>query len=264
MVEELQTVVQEASVDVWASNALRLRGQIALSQGEIASAISLGQQAVAQALTDLHRLGAIHALAESEIVADMTEQARSHAEDLAKRSQPAGMPYYLVRAQVVLARLARLDSDPFGAETLAHQALMGALAISAKTRITDALEVLAGVAADLGSHQEAARLFGAASAARDITGYARCVSERDADLDALGEALGEDGFQAASTKAQPCRSWKLSPTPNEAGANENARTPDGPASPQPRSESPSWSKTGCPTPTSAAGCCARPAPCKPI
>ena len=45
--------------------------------------------------------------------------------------------------------------------------------------------------------QEAARLFGAADPIRDDTGYHRCVSERDADLDALRATLGEDGFEAA-------------------------------------------------------------------
>jgi DNA-binding CsgD family transcriptional regulator len=69
--------------------------------------------------------------------------------------------------------------------------------MSAKPRIVDVLEVLAGVAADLGSHQEAARLFGAAQRLRDDTGYLRCVSERDADIHSLRPVLGDAAFQEA-------------------------------------------------------------------
>jgi DNA-binding CsgD family transcriptional regulator len=125
----------------------------------------------------------------------MIEQARVHAEDLITRSRTAGIPYYLVRAQVALARLARLGGDPDEAETLAHQALTEATALSAKSRIVDCFEVLAGVETDRRNNQEAARLFGVAHRVRDETSYRRCVSERDADLDTLSGALGVDSFQ---------------------------------------------------------------------
>jgi hypothetical protein len=46
----------------------------------------------------------------------------------------------------------------------------------------------------MGRHREAPRLFGAAQQLRDETGYRRCVSERDTDLDALRSALGDDAF----------------------------------------------------------------------
>jgi DNA-binding CsgD family transcriptional regulator len=59
------------------------------------------------------------------------------------------------------------------------------------------LEILAGIASDLDNSEEAARLYGAASALREVTCYARCVSEREADLEALLRALGDQAFQEA-------------------------------------------------------------------
>jgi DNA-binding CsgD family transcriptional regulator len=69
--------------------------------------------------------------------------------------------------------------------------------LDARCRGVDALETLAGVVVDLGGLEDAARLFGAAAAIREETGYRRCVSERDADLVTLEEALGRDGIRAA-------------------------------------------------------------------
>jgi DNA-binding CsgD family transcriptional regulator len=69
--------------------------------------------------------------------------------------------------------------------------------VSARARLVDALEALAGVATDMDSPQEAARLLGAASSMRRSIGYVRCVSERDGDLAAVGKALGSDSFQDA-------------------------------------------------------------------
>ena len=66
--------------------------------------------------------------------------------------------------------------------------------------IPDAFECLAYIAGDAGSYQEAARLFGAADAARRETGVVR-FKTLDADhelrLAAVREALGEGDFQAA-------------------------------------------------------------------
>ena len=66
--------------------------------------------------------------------------------------------------------------------------------------IPDAFECLAYIAGDAGSYQEAARLFGAAAAARLQTGGAR-FKTLDADhklrLAAVREALGESDFQTA-------------------------------------------------------------------
>jgi hypothetical protein len=59
-------------------------------------------------------------------------------------------------------------------------------------RIAESLEVLAGVAVERESHDEAGRLFGAARAVRAVSAYHYCVNERDSDLSQLRTALGSD------------------------------------------------------------------------
>ena len=79
------------------------------------------------------------------------------------------------------ARLLRIWAEQAG-----HETLQLSMAHTARTVTVDALEVLAGCAADADSWAEAARLMGAAHAIRDHIGYRRCVSERDADIDTTG------------------------------------------------------------------------------
>jgi DNA-binding CsgD family transcriptional regulator len=69
--------------------------------------------------------------------------------------------------------------------------------IDARVLTIQAVEVLGGIAAEKQSHEEAARLFAAADAARTATGYTRCVSERDSDLDALGFEMDPPAFDRA-------------------------------------------------------------------
>jgi DNA-binding CsgD family transcriptional regulator len=66
-----------------------------------------------------------------------------------------------------------------------------------KTHILLALELLAGIAADLDSLEEATRLFGAAMSIRDATGYRRSINERDADIASLRQLLGTERFEQA-------------------------------------------------------------------
>ena len=66
--------------------------------------------------------------------------------------------------------------------------------------IPDAFECLAYIAGDAGSYREAARLFGAADAARRQTGVVRFKildADHELRLAAVREALGEGDFQAA-------------------------------------------------------------------
>jgi DNA-binding CsgD family transcriptional regulator len=83
-----------------------------------------------------------------------------------------------------------------------------ALGIFAETRaylkLPDALECLARLAVASGSHQNAARLFGAAAAVRTATGEVRFAvfqADYDAAVELSRNALGEDDFDAARTEA---------------------------------------------------------------
>jgi DNA-binding CsgD family transcriptional regulator len=67
----------------------------------------------------------------------------------------------------------------------------------------DTIELLAGVAADLDSYQEAGRLLGAAAARRNAIGYARATimqHHRRADLSAVQTALGDERTETAITE----------------------------------------------------------------
>jgi DNA-binding CsgD family transcriptional regulator len=93
--------------------------------------------------------------------------------------------------------IARSDGEPAKAETLAHEALsaVGSMVLAAP----DCLELLAGVAVDLESFQEAARLFGAADAYRARIGIARLAMypATDGDIARARAALGDAAFDAA-------------------------------------------------------------------
>src|SRR5262249_27820201 len=115
---------------------------------------------------------------------------------------------------------ARLNGDRSSALAMGHEALTAAVAISAQARIADVLEDLAGVAADLGRSEEAAHLYGASRAQRDLTGYARCVTERDAQIEALRVAGAPDAFDDAYKEG---RALSLDDAVAYAGRNRGER-----------------------------------------
>lgn len=98
------------------------------------------------------------------------------------------------------ARVAVADGEPEQAERDAHDALARAVDMQARAFVADPLECLGALAADAGSHREAARLFGAAHSIRQRIGEVRFKiydAEYEASVAALREALGEEDFDAA-------------------------------------------------------------------
>jgi hypothetical protein len=102
------------------------------------------------------------------------------------------------RVRVAIAR-----GDFEQADRDAHEALAIAAETKAYLTIPDVIECLAGMAADSGSHREAARLLGSAQAIRARTGQVR-FKIYDADYDAavgdVREAMGKKGFDVAWTE----------------------------------------------------------------
>jgi DNA-binding CsgD family transcriptional regulator len=141
-------------------------------------------------------------LIEAEIAAGLHVDASGHADEVFGICETGRFRYFLAYVLVLKARLARAGGDLVAAETIGHQALGTAVDVSGQSRIVDALEGLAGVAAELESLEEAARLFGAGAAIRESTGYARCVSEREQDLALLRKALGNEAFESAFDQGQ--------------------------------------------------------------
>ena len=109
----------------------------------------------------------------------------------------------LAMALTTRARVAVAEGDPKRAEQDAHDALSCSAAVGALLGVADLLEILAGLAADAGSHREAARLFGAADGIRRRTGQVRFQIYRagyEASVDAVRNSMGEDDFEAAWTE----------------------------------------------------------------
>jgi DNA-binding CsgD family transcriptional regulator len=115
-------------------------------------------------------------------------------------SATAAWPYHALEALATRARIAVAQGEPEQAEYDVHDALVHGARIRAYLDIPDVLECLADLAADTGSHNAAARLFGAADAARQRMGAAR-FKIHDAGCQALvralREALGDNAFEAA-------------------------------------------------------------------
>jgi DNA-binding CsgD family transcriptional regulator len=86
------------------------------------------------------------------------------------------------------------------AESDAHDALAVAARVRSHLVVPDILECLADLATDAGTHREAARLFGAAGAARQRMGAVRFKvhqADYEASVTALREALGDKDFDTA-------------------------------------------------------------------
>jgi predicted ATPase/class 3 adenylate cyclase/DNA-binding CsgD family transcriptional regulator len=122
------------------------------------------------------------------------KEARRVAEEIVSASRGWYRAVALVaRAHVEIAH-DRLED----AERDAHQALAIASSLGSHVIIPDIFECLGELAARTGSHSQAARLFGAAEAARHRMGSARFkVLDRDAVIAAVREALGHNDFDEA-------------------------------------------------------------------
>ena len=139
-------------------------------------------------LAQVERLRGDHAAAQAS-----AEQALAVAEHLGHRG-------LLARARHQLARVAAASGDWAAAEHLAHEALAEQAERGDHLDIPDSLDVLAEVAAGLQSHQEAARLLGAAGRARAELGLARWQTEQEraeALTQRLRKALGGDALTNA-------------------------------------------------------------------
>jgi predicted ATPase/class 3 adenylate cyclase/DNA-binding CsgD family transcriptional regulator len=168
-----------------------------LAAGDVAAAVKASEMA-AQRLSAMRALRVINVnpiadvmLAHGEVAA-----ARRWADEAV--AVTAGCN--LAMALSTRARVAVAQGDREQAERDAREALAVAAAVDAHLVTPDALECVAGLAGDAGSHREAARLYGAADAVRQTTGAARFKTNDDAYTTAVGtvrEALGHSEFESA-------------------------------------------------------------------
>lgn len=139
-------------------------------------------------LAQVERLRGDHTAAQAS-----AEQALAVAERIGHRGLVA-------RARHQLARVAAVRGDWAAAEQLAHEALADQAERGDHLDIPDSLDTLADIAAGMHSHQEAARLLGAAGGVRAELGLARWQTEQEraeALMQRLREALGDDALTIA-------------------------------------------------------------------
>jgi predicted ATPase/class 3 adenylate cyclase len=111
--------------------------------------------------------------------------------------------FHLMAALATRARVAIAQGEPEQAERDANDALECAARLQAYQHLPDILECLAELAGDAGSHDEAARLFGAAEAFRQRVGMVRFKvwdAGYEASIAALRDAMGDSDFDHASAE----------------------------------------------------------------
>ncbi|HXB36286.1 MAG TPA: LuxR C-terminal-related transcriptional regulator [Acidimicrobiales bacterium] len=232
----LEAVARQTGTPIVSFAVPLVQGVAALHDGRPEEAIQFYRQALDQALLPIFRPDILASLVETEIILRDLEAAEAAIQELRASSESTGFRWGLAQAAVLRAQIERLRGRNDQSEESGHAALQMSMADSFRTVTVDALEALAGCAADADSWAEAARLMGAAGAIRRSSGYLRCVSERDNDLRAIEAAIGSEQFavehgagaaldigaavayaaRGRGTRKRPTHGWaSLSPTENE-------------------------------------------------
>ncbi len=111
--------------------------------------------------------------------------------------------WVVASADFALAEVARRDGEVARSENLHHAALRARVEGGWLPGVTQSLEALGALAAELGSAEEAARLLAAASVARDVMGLARESSEvaaYEAAMGRIADVLGADAVDDATAQ----------------------------------------------------------------
>ena len=171
------------------------------------AALAAGDAATARSATDaacLHATGAPPGMA--ALSRAFNAQAALAGGDLlaARRAADAAITtatgWYSMWALITRARVALAQDEPDQAERDAYDALACATEFGAQLGISDILECLAATASDVGRHQEAVRLFGAAHALwqrLDAVRFQVWDAGFEASIAALRSAMDDNDFDAA-------------------------------------------------------------------
>jgi predicted ATPase/DNA-binding CsgD family transcriptional regulator len=139
-------------------------------------------------------------LAEAHLAAADLPAAREKADQAVAAVADLDNKASLMLALIISARIAAAAGDAGRASDEVHHALAVARSIRSKTRIIDALELLARLPQTSAEPDKAARLLGAADALRQATGYQRFQLHKGAYDTAvldLRTAMGDAAFHQA-------------------------------------------------------------------
>jgi predicted ATPase/class 3 adenylate cyclase/DNA-binding CsgD family transcriptional regulator len=165
----------------------------ALAAGDVGAAHDASQAVWHKMSGHLEAAVHVHWIAEVALALGDLINARRWADDAVART--AG--WHLMTALTTRARVAIAQGEPEQAHRDAHDALTHGADVKAYLGVSDTLECIATVAGEAGSHQEAARLFGAAQAIRHRLGAVRFMvydSGDESSVAAVRNALGDSEF----------------------------------------------------------------------
>ena len=200
LIEESVTIAREASPMILAF-ALLTEGLARYMRADLEAAESALEETLllsAEMPAPWWRAWSLALLGNAARMRGDLDGARARVEEALAAAKAGGM-----RVDVPIdadARLARAAGDLERAESLHHEALTAALAAQSILLVPMQLEALAGLATLAESFAEAARLFGAAEAARDAHGLVRYAVDRheyEADVERARTALSDEEFRAA-------------------------------------------------------------------
>jgi predicted ATPase/DNA-binding CsgD family transcriptional regulator len=176
------------------THAQQTRALVAASRGEWDRALAYGQTALQSAAGSQFQTNAFSVAAQVALASGDLTAAREHVDRLTDISTSQALVFSMAEADLYDSRIKRRQGERATAEEAAHRALTQSLELPAWTIAVDALENLAGLAADAENYEEAARLLGSARQLRDTTGYQLCITERDADLAQVRDNVGPEYF----------------------------------------------------------------------
>jgi DNA-binding CsgD family transcriptional regulator len=166
------------------------RGLVALHAGHAEESVSLLTAAAQVHPSPYGGIFILGNLADAHFAAGQFDKAERQACEVRDTAESLRIGSSSAFVRHLLARLERARDNLVRAEEQASEGVGIAHNFHNVAEVAENLEVLAGIATDLESYDEAARLFGAARAVREASGYQYCVNEREEDLVRLCDALG--------------------------------------------------------------------------
>ncbi len=196
--DRLRDACRRTGVDLTGGTAPLVEALVATKQSGHADALPQSRLALEKAGTiPQTRVLALSCLAQSEIAAGRDDDARARAQDILALSRAFSFRPGESTGLLLEGLVARRAGDLLVAEKRVHESLAVASRSDALMAVIDGLEGLAGIGVEFQQWETAARLLGAADAARETIGYAIHLVMRREDESAIRAVLTADSFDRA-------------------------------------------------------------------